>query len=151
MEASRRLRAMRILKDAKGKGHLSDSGSNSDDEGDEDVEMNEGKDDEMKLDRELIASTSKNSITTTTRPASTPFNASGSLGVVVNHNPANATSARPPIPPSKLTAPIGSGLKAGVVVTVIKKGPKKKGVRSALGERLMNKVRLYLFPSTINY
>lgn len=135
---------MGILKGAKGKGHLSDEGS-----GDSDEEM-EGN----VVEREFVAPTPNpvNSITAAVSTQKLPpaaFNASGSLGVVMQTRepPAASTStqndfdnpsARPPIAPANVKVAVGSGLKAGVVV-VRKSRLGKKGVRSEMGQRMMGK------------
>lgn len=133
---------MGILKNAKGNGHLSaEEESDEEEDGTADQEM----------DRELVqpvASTSVHSINLTeTKAAPSPFNASGSLGVVVvapSKPTVDATSARPPVPPADIKVAVGSGLKAGVVMTIVKRGATKKGIRSALGQQMMSKVRYFL-------
>ena len=136
---------MGILKGAKGKGHLSDEGSEDTDE-----EMV----DENTVEREFVAAP-PNPVKSITAPVSThklppaAFNASGSLGVVIEsrdppaaststHNDFDNPSARPPVAPANLPVAVGSGLKAGVVV-VRKSRMGKKGVRSEMGQRMMGK------------
>ena len=136
---------MGILKAAKGKGHLSDEGSDDLDEDMAEASM---------IERELVPAASKsiNSITAPVSRQKLPpeaFNASGSLGVVIEsrdspaaststHNDFDNPSARPPIAPANLKVAVGSGLKAGAVV-VRKSRMGKKGVRSEMGQRLMGK------------
>jgi ATP-dependent RNA helicase DHX37/DHR1 len=64
-----------------------------------------------------------------------PFNASGSLGVVEiapTASPTASTSTGPPVSAATIPAAIGSGLKEGVVVTVVKRAKKEKGRMRAL-------------------
>lgn len=133
---------MGILKNAKGKGHLSDEGSE-----DSDIEMDQ---DDENLDREFVkpAPNPINSITAPvvlTRVAPAAFNASGSLGVVfepaasTSTHDFDKTSARPPTAPADMIVAVGSGLMAGATVTVVRSRLGKKGVRSEMGQRMMNK------------
>lgn len=97
----------------------------------------------MELERELLPSTSAEVptpaealIRSTTTLASKPrpeFNASGSLGVVeiAPSAPSTSTSAPKP-PPASVPAVVGSGLKAGAVVQVVKRKPKEKGRMRAM-------------------
>lgn len=137
----------------KGRGHLSEDeeGENEDGEEDEDEAMSDGEasgDDttEAKAVKPLPVGSITAPVLSSKKPT-VPFNASGSLGVTVieraappppptastsaskaaNHNAADATSARPPIAPAKIPATVGSGLKVGAQVVVVKRKVKEKG------------------------
>lgn len=88
----------------------------------------------------------RSAMTLVSQKPTTPFNASGSLGVVhntpavpvastSNHNAADATSARPPVAPAKIPATIGSGLAAGATVVMVKRKKKEKGRMRAMAGR----------------
>lgn len=137
VEERRRIRARGILKKVKGRGHLSEEESGGD-EGDS--EEGSLADDEDMAD---VPAPPRSTTTLDSKKLAPVFNASGSLGVVhvtpapssstlptattSNHNSADATSARPPIAPALIPAKVGSGLKEGVVMTIVKRKPKVKG------------------------
>lgn len=138
MEEGRRERAKGILKKVKRRGHLSDDENASEgDSEDSNEEDNAERDIEM-MDRTHAPI---RSITTLASKAPPPFNASGSLGIV-HIQPTASTSTAPPQIDAESTRPqpnpasimsvIGSGLKAGVVVEMIKRKPKEKGKMRAM-------------------
>lgn len=145
VEERRRTRARGILKKVKGRGHLSDESGGE--EGDSEEASGSGSEDDAKMDDEPLAKAPmRSAMTLVSQKPTTPFNASGSLGVVhttpavpiastSNHNPADATSARPPIAPAKIPATLGSGLAAGATVVVVKRKKKEKGRMRALAGR----------------
>lgn len=95
----------------------------------------------MQLDRELAPAATTPSLVRSTVTLNSkkppPFNASGSLGVVEVASPAPSTSSVP----KQATTPaaVGSGLKAGAVVTVVKRKPKEKGRMRVLAAKASKK------------
>ena len=145
LEAGRRDRAKGLVSKLKGRGHLSDGESEGDD--DEDAAMTDAP---ALIGRELVADAAtashRHATTLNSKPAPV-FNASGSLGVVVNI-PAASTStfspkkAGPPPPPASVPAVVGSGLAAGTKIQVVKRAPKQKGrMRELAGKAAKGKAK----------
>ncbi|BGP37169.1 putative ATP-dependent RNA helicase DHR1 [Rhodotorula kratochvilovae] len=141
VEESRRGRARRILDRANaGRQHLSDD---EDDESGDDVDMAEGGDDDVALDREFVKPQQALALSTAAPPSAKkntqPFNPSGSLGVVVesaaSSAPIASTSSTPSAPPVPAAPPaVGSALAAGATVTVVKRALKQRGrMRELIG------------------
>lgn len=141
VEEGRRGRARTIVSRIKGRGHLSDEGSDSGSEGEEgDVQMERELVDQEQQEVEVPEFVKRSTVTLNSQKPP-PFNASGSLGVVeVLKSAAPSTSTSPaapitrslPPPPASVPATIGSGLKAGAVVHVVKRKPKEKGRMRAM-------------------
>lgn len=133
VEQGRRIRAQGILKKVKGRGHHSAS---------EDEEDSEGEAASGASDAEMLPPPPMRSTETLADRKPPPFNASGSLGVVnVEPVPVATTSKvvandeespRPPPAPASVPAQVGSGLREGVTMTVVKRKKKEKGKMRAM-------------------
>ncbi|KAM0749651.1 P-loop containing nucleoside triphosphate hydrolase protein [Meredithblackwellia eburnea MCA 4105] len=160
VEEGRRGRAQQIVKRLKGKGHHTDSEYDSNDE--DGGSSEDGEDVKVAKDVGLAPAAaplrSKDTVSSRGAPL---YNASGSLGVVhiqpstskvttapvvaptqpvastsqsqlPDDPPSKVASQTVPPPPALIPAAVGSGLKAGVTVTVVKRAKKQKGRMRAM-------------------